>query len=441
MSIVVIGSGINERVAAHVLRNKGLKLTSIAEHHNSVHGVGWAPSLGLDIATRHADPWIAAPLEGGGTLELSRDMARSVEAIRRLSVRDAAKWPEFCERMARVARLLERIYTSPAPREVDPRFALRIRLAGRRAMQDFLRLLPMSVADLLDDWFESDALKGVLAAGAVMHLCQGPRSGGTAFGLLHHHVGNPPGVFRPPWYELPPAGEEREARLAHIGAKDGRVNAVVLEGGEEIAAQVVVSGLDPKRTLLELVDPAWLDPEFARAVRNIRARGAVARVTLALDRPLDSPPLVVAPSLDYLERAYDDAKYGRVSANPYLEVRFDKDRAQVHVQYVPYGTADAAGIGEMVVRLLAAHLQGASIVAREVLLPRDLERLEGWPQGQAYHAELALDQLLWMRPIGGWARYRTPIKGLYLCGPATHPGAGIAGASGYLCAREVLRRR
>jgi phytoene dehydrogenase-like protein len=299
----------------------------------------------------------------------------------------------------------------------------------------------MSVADLLDDWFECDALKGALAAAGVLHLCQGPRSGGTAFGLLHHHAGNPPGVFRPALYQSPEARETRKARVARILVREGSTHGVVLENGEEIAAEIVLSGADPKRTLLELVEPQWLDPEFARAVRNIRSRGVVARVSLKLDRALASPPLVVAPSLDYLERAYDDVKYGRVSAQPFLEARFDNDLVQVHAQYVPYGAGDAAAVGDLVVKALSPHLQGAAVVSREVLLPRDLESIEGWPQGQAYHAELALDQLLWMRPIGGWARYRTPIDGLYLCGPATHPGAGVAGVSGYLCAREILRTR
>jgi phytoene dehydrogenase-like protein len=312
----------------------------------------------------------------------------------------------------------------------------------------------MSVADFLDDWFETAALKGLLGAAGVRHLQQGPRSGGTAFRLLHDHVGSPPGVFRPPRTNVArvlaglPGVERRDARVVRISVRDGRVAGVVLAGGEEIAASLVVSGADPRRALLELVDPAWLDPELVRAVRNIRSRGVVARVTLTLERTPDFATLVLAPSLDHLERAYDDAKYGRVSAQPYLEARSaeafadGRHRVHVHVQYAPYRLADGewddarrAKLGDAVVEMLAPHLP--AVVERTVLSPRDLEEAHGWPEGQAHHAELALDQLLWMRPIPALARYATPITGLYLCGPAMHPG--IPGAAGANAARVILR--
>ncbi len=303
-------------------------------------------------------------------------------------------------------------------------------------MTDLLRLLPMSVADFLDDWFESDALKGVLGAGGVLHLHQGPRSGGTAFALLHRHVGSPPGVFRPArsnvvqvLRDLPGIEIRRGTPVERIVVRDGRATGVVLAGGEEIAAALVVSGADPRRTLLDLVEPGWLDPESIRAVRSIRARGVVAQVTLTLDRAPPPGTLVVAPSLDYLERAYDDAKYRRVSANPYLEARADgQSRVIVHMQYAPYALADGewddarrAALGRRAEELLSPHL-GAAVVERTVRSPHDLETTHGWPEGQEHHAELALDQLLWMRPTPALARYRTPIDGLYLCGPGMHPG-------------------
>jgi phytoene dehydrogenase-like protein len=331
---------------------------------------------------------------------------------------------------------------------------LRARRMGRQGLEDLLRLLPMSVADFVDDWFESDVLKAALGAAGIMHLQQGPRSGGTAFGLLHHHVGSPPGVFRPPRSNVArvlaelPGIERRDASVVGINVRDGRAVGVVLANGEEIAASVVVSGADPRRTLLELVDPAWLDPELARAVRNIRSRGVVARVTLTLGRSPEFATLVLAPSLDCLERAYDDAKYGRVSAQPYLEARSaealadGRHRVHVHVQYAPYRLADGqwddarrAKLGDAVVEMLAPHLP--PVVERTVLSPRDLEETHGWPEGQPHHAERALDQLLWMRPIPALARYATPIAGLYLCGPAMHPG--IAGAAGANAARVILR--
>jgi phytoene dehydrogenase-like protein len=422
--------------------------------------------LALDrhgLRVDHPDPWVSARLPDGDRLELWHDVARSAEAIRRVSANDAAKWPAFCERMTRLARLLETVYAAPPPDPMSRELGELARLAGlgvrarrmgRQGLEDLLRLLPISAADFLDDWFESAALKGLLGAAGVRHLQQGPRSGGTAFRLLHDHVGSPPGVFRPPRTNVArvlaglPGVERRDARVVRISVRDGRVAGVVLAGGEEIAASLVVSGADPRRTLLELVDPAWLDPELVRAVRNIRSRGVVARVTLTLERTPDFATLVLAPSLDHLERAYDDAKYGRVSAQPYLEARSaealadGRHRVHLHVQYAPYRLADGewddarrAKLGDAVVEMLAPHLP--AVVERTVLSPRDLEEAHGWPEGQAHHAELALDQLLWMRPIPALARYATPITGLYLCGPAMHPG--IPGAAGANAVRVILR--
>jgi phytoene dehydrogenase-like protein len=473
-SALVIGAGVDELVAAHLLARAGHRVVVLDDGARREDAEsGWIPprivrDLALDrhgLRIGHPDPWIVAPLPDGGRLGLWQDVARSVEAIRRVSPRDAAKWPAFCERMARLARLLEAVYAAPPPDPMTSELgelarlgalALRARRLGREGIEDLLRLLPMSVADFLDDWFESDALKGALGAAGVMHLQQGSRSGGTAFRLLHHHVGSPPGVFRPPGSnagrvlaELPGVERRRDARVARIAVRQGRAVGVVLASGEEIAASVVVSGADPQRTLLGLVDPGWLDPELARAIRNVRRRGAVARVVLALERAPEFSTLAAAPSLDYLERAYDDAKYGRVSTRPYLEARVietsdHRHRVEVHVQYAPYALAESgwnearrAALGDLVVGMLTPHLP--PVLGRTVLSPRELEETHGWPEGQAHHAELALDQVLWMRPVPALARYATPIEGLYLCGPAMHPGGGIAGAAGANAARIILR--
>ncbi len=465
---VVIGAGADELVAAHYLARAGHRVRVLAPPGDDAQPAGgWVPphvvrDLGLagrGLAIVRPDPWACAPLADGSRLELWQDVTRSAESIRRVSPADATKWPAFCERMARLARLLETVYAAPPPAPLSgaPRdlvqlagLALRARRLGRQGIEDLLRTAPMPVADLLDDWFESDALKGVLGVAGVMHLCQGPRSAGTAFGLLHHHVGNAPGVFRPPRSNLVqvlaglPGVEIRTgAAAARIMVRDARATGVALANGEEIAAAIVVSGADPKRTLLELVDPRWLDPALVRAVRAIRSRGVVAGVTLTLDREPGFTTLVLAPSLDGLERAYDDAKHGRVSRTPYLEAVCDGRRVNVHVQYAPWSLAAGewdegrrTALGDQVVAMLAPHL-GAGVTECRVHSPRE----SALPEGQAYHAELGLDQVLWMRPVPALARYRTPIEGLYLCGPATHPGAGTAGASGANAAREILSRR
>jgi phytoene dehydrogenase-like protein len=312
-------------------------------------------------------------------------------------------------------------------------------------LEDLLRILPMPVAELLDDWFESDALKGALGAAGVLHVLQGPRSGGTAFRLLHHHVGCPPGVFRPGrsnFLELLrklPRVELQQTEVARISVRGGAVTGVALQDGRSVEASLVVSTADPRRSLLDFVEPGWLDPEIARALRNVRRRGVAARLRLQLDRSPGFAALALAPSLDYLERAYDDAKHGRVSRQPYLEARCDEQhRMEALVQYAPYGV-DCSSLKDQVVALLSEHWGDAQPQHVELLSPRELEEHEGWPQGQPHHAELSLDQALWMRPLPELARYRTPVHGLWLCGQGMHPGAGIAGAAGFHCAHEILR--
>jgi len=472
---VTIGAGVNELAAAQVLARAGwrvLVLDRHAAHEEGEADIGWvAPCIEREFELqRHGlkihrpDPWAEVPLPQGGRLELWNDVARTAEGIRRHSPKDAVKWPAFCERMARLARALDTLYVASPP---DPMgrgmgaladlatTGLHLRRLGRQGIEDLLRLLPMPAADLLDDWFECDALKGALGAAGIMHLHQGPRSGGTALNLLQHCVGSPPGVFRAPLSNigsvlsaLPGIEIRRGAAVTRIIVRAGRATGVALASGEEIAATLVLSGADPRRTLLGLLEPGWLEPEFVRAVRNIRSRGVVARVKLLLDRAPGFSALVVAPSLDYLERAYDDAKYGRVSKEPYVEARVEDRTVHVHLQYAPYalagGTWDEArrgALGELAIRHLSEHLAGLrdALIGRNVLSPRDLEDKLGWPEGQMHHAELALDQWLWMRPTPELARYRTLISGLYLCGPAMHPGGWVPGACGYRAARQALK--
>lgn len=448
---IVIGGGIDALVAAQVLARSGREVMMI-EGRSLMLEVGWVPPWVLRelrieaFALEWPDPWLSVPLDGGGRLDLWRDMARSVEAIARLSPRDAERWPQFCERIAKLARFLEALYAAPPPDPFSAGLAVRARRLGRRGLTDLLRILPMPVAELLDDWFESDALKGALGAAGVLHVLQGPRSAGTAFRFLHHHLGSPAGVFRPPRSNILerlrklPRVELQGTEVRRIAIQAGKATGVVLQDGRELEASVVVSSADPRRTLLELVEPGWLDPELARAVRHVRRRGVAARIRLDLDRSPGFSTMALAPSLDYLERAYDDAKHGRISRQPYVEATCDeRHRLEVVVQYAPYGV-DCAGLGDSVLALLADHWGDAQPKQGEFLAPSELEEIEGWPEGQPHHAELSLDQALWMRPLPELARYRTPIEGLWLCGPSMHPGAGVAGAAGLNCAREILAR-
>jgi phytoene dehydrogenase-like protein len=448
---IVIGGGADALVAAQVLARSGREVMVI-ESAACAPDDGWVPpkvlrELRIDgVNFDWPDPWLVVPLPDGGRLELWRDVARSAESIRRLSARDAERWPAFCAQMARLARFLEALYAAAPPDPLSAGFALRARRLGKQRLADLLRILPMPVADLLDDWFEADALKGALGAAGILHLLQGPRSGGTAFRLLHHHVGCPPGVFRPPRSNILellrrlPRVELQGTEVMHITVRNGAVAGVVLKDGRELGASVVVSSADPRRSLLELVEPGWLDPELARALRHVRRRGVAARLRLQLDRSPGFSALALAPSLDYLERAYDDAKYGRLSKEPYVEGRCDaRHRMEAIVQYTPYAV-DSQDLAEKVIALLAEHWGDAQAQHVELSTPRQLDQFEGWPEGQPHHAELALDQALWMRPLPELAHYRTPIEGLWLCGPGMHPGAGIAGAAGLNCAHAILGR-
>ena len=443
LDAIVIGAGANGLVAAHYLARAGKRVVVVEQHQvpDLSADIGWVPprvirDLGLNaLRLEQPDPWLTVPLDGGGTLELSRDMARSVEAIRRVSPADAEKWPDFCRRMRALAGVLERLYLAPPPdiESNDVRELVRIaalglyvRRLGRQTVIDLARVLPMSIAELLDDWFEHDALKGALGALSIWHLKQGPRAGGTAFNFLHHHVGSPAGVFRPVQSNVTQTLNEmkrvevRRGSRATVLAENGRATGVVLENGETIRAPLVVSSAPPRATLQPLAIELY--PDFARAVGNIKARGVVARGTLTLGQPPAYSNLCIAPSLDYLERAYDDAKYGRASAAPYIEVqRTDGNRLELHVQYVPPGTQD--GLAQRVAQILKVRPDQVQLQTAEESL---------------YHGELTLDQILFMRPVPGWSRYRTPIEGLYLCGSGTHPGGGIPGAAGRNAAREIL---
>lgn len=520
--VIVIGSGLNELVAAGLLAKAGRSVLVLEARSalggalvteelipgyrvdSCAHDAGWlSPKLvqALELE-RHgltlleSDATSFTPAADGAPLVLWRDQAQTVESIRRRSPADAARWPDFAARMARLAGFLEHAYSAPPPRPVSTRPAdllallgtgLKLRGLGRKGMIELLRVLPMPVVDLLDEWFADDALKGTLAASGITHLFQGPRSAGTAFLMLHHQVGRPAGCFRARTTARGGVGGVIDALVAaarrwgaeirsgaevsRIVVRDGRASGVALRGGEEIATRAVASGADPRRTFLDLVDPSESDPEFLRAVQQVRSRGVWAKVNLALDGLPDFPTLPgdgphlrgvisISPSLDYLERAYDAAKHGGVSTRPYLEAVIPsladpglapagKHVMSVSVQYAPYKLKDGQwtdarreALGDGVVNLLAEHAPDLKrlIRHRQVLTPADLEARYGLPEGQLYQGELTLDQALFMRPVPGWAHSATPVEGLYLCGAGSHPGGGIAGGAGVLAAKAILKK-
>ncbi len=517
---VVIGAGQNGLTAAACLAKAGQRVLVLerrgalggsnhtAEFHpgfrvdRALHQAGWldpvlAAELGIGVpadAPTGPNPAVFSPLGDGG-FTLPRAPRAAAEALRRCSPADAGRWEAFCALAHKLAGFLQHLYGVTPPRLTSTRAAdlvtllglgRRVRGMGREDMIELLRVLPMSVAELLDDWFETEVLKGLLGAGGITGIAQGPRSAGTAFVMLHHMVGNPAGVFRGGGIRPGGAGgltarlaaaaaalgvETRTgAEVVRIVVAGGRAAGVVLASGEEIAAARTVSTADPRRTMLSLVDPVELAPEYTRAIGHIRHRGVAAKVNLALgelprfagagtDDRLLRGVISISPSLDYLERAHDDAKYGHVSRAPYLEAVIPslaepalapagKHVMSVWMQYAPYRLAgaewDAARrdtLGDAVIDCLAQYAPNlrSAVMHREVLTPADLEAEYGATEGSLYHGEMGLDQVLFMRPVPGWGHHRTPIEELYLAGSGTHPGGGIAGGAGRLAAREVLR--
>jgi phytoene dehydrogenase-like protein len=341
----------------------------------------------------------------------------------------------------------------------------------------------MPLADMLDECFESEQLKGVLAALGVADNCQGPASGGTALNFLHRHVGAAPGVFGDRLRLQTGGGAliaaladraraagvtiETSAEVRRLLVIDDRVTGAQLASGEEIHCRNVVSSLDPYRSLLELLDPAHLDPEFIATVRNIRYRGVTSIVLLALDGLPAIPgmataptgAMLFAPSVRHVERAFDACKYGRCSEEPVIELRFPsvtqsnlapmgRHVAMLRVQCTPYRLRDSDwatardGMADRAIALVDLHVPGFAtrIKHQAVLTPADLEARFGLREGAVSRGELALDQMLFMRPVAGASRYAMPVPGLYLCGAGTHPGHGMTGLSGLHAARAVPPR-
>jgi phytoene dehydrogenase-like protein len=522
--IVIIGAGQNALVAAFYLARAGRKPLVLErratvggaavteEFHPGFRCSvldGVAGPLPAAVAKemqleRHGVQWLEpqyrvfAPSPDGRALLLHANAAESAKRIEAFSKSDAARYVELGKVLDAAGKLVRDLLLMTPPEIDRPTPAdlwhllgagRAFRKLGKKNMQRLLRWGPMAVADFVAEFFETELLRAVMAAPGISGAAAGPWSAGTtAIFLLRVAAGGHPDGR--PIFARSGAGAISDAMMAaakqagaefrtnaevkRILVRDGVVTGVALAGGEEIAAKAVVSSADPKRTFLKLVEPVHLAPSFVVKMQHYRSSGTVARVQLALEglpeftalkNSRDTSSALTArihigPDIDYLERAFDDSKYGDFSRAPFLSATIPtlldpslapagKHVMSVHVQFAPYQlksgdwASQRDALGDAVVRTLAEYAPGLPnrIVARRVITPADFEETYGLAGGHIHHGELALDQLFTMRPLLGCARYRTPIRGLFLCGAGTHPGAGFTGASGFNAAREIAKSR
>jgi len=449
------------------------------------------PAHGLQILPLEST---VTPMDNGDYLAGWADPDETRRELCRHSPRDADAAAVFGRLMHHMAMAVKPILgmLPPDPTSLSPgdlagllKLGGHFRSLGAERFHALHKLMTMSSADYLDEWFEFGPLKATKSASGIIGTFLGPRSPGTAYVLLHHYMGELDGAFRAWGFQKGGTGAISEsiasaaraqgvtirtnAAVERVLVRNGQATGVVLEGGEEIPARTVVSGLDPRLTFTRLVEPKELPESLVDAVRRFKFRGSSGKVNLALSGlpnftclPGEGPHLrgaiSISPSIEYLERAYDDAKYGEFSRHPYMDVVIPsmidpgmappgKHVMSIFVQYAPHnlngGWNDEKreAFGDAVVDTLARYAPNIKslILHRQVLTPDDIERITGLTEGNIFQGELALQQLFFLRPAPQWAKYRTPIRGYWQCGAGTHPGGGIMGASGRLAANEILR--
>jgi phytoene dehydrogenase-like protein len=436
------------------------------------------------------------PFPDGESLTRCGDPEATRREIARFSPHDAEMAPRFSMAMTKMASFIKHIIDAPAPDPASLRIGEIVSLLklGRRFKKLdtddrylFTKLMTMSAVEFLDLWFESDRLKGPVSVSGIIGTCLGVRSPGTAYVLLHHYMGEIDGAFRS-WglskggtggVSLACARAARffgaeiltEAAVEQILIKDGSAVGVVVKGGHEIKSKTIISAADTHQTFFKMVGQQHLDHDFVRQLRRFKFRGSSAKVNLAVDRlpefsckPGDGPHLkgdiTIAPGVAYLEKAYDDAKYGDFSKKPFLDIVIpsltdptvappDKHVISIFVQYAPYHLKEGAAqwpakretLGDTVIDTLAEYCPNLkdSILHRQVVTPWDLEQDVGLTEGNIFQGELSLEQLGPFRPLAGWSRYRSPINNLWMCGSCVHPGGGIMGAPGELAAKTFLQ--
>ena len=521
--IVIIGGGHNGLVTAFYLAKAGFK-PLVLERRTQVGGAAvtdeFHPGFRCSTLAHTAGPvrpdivrdmqlekhglrfitpvtCITALSPDGRALSLYLDANKSAQAISAFSEKDAAKYPEFEKSLGKISKVIAEVLVTTPPDIDHPssgdlwsmlKTGRALRNLGKRDMYRVLRWGPMAVADLVAEYFETELLRAVIAARGIFGTFLGPWSAGSSLQLLIRAAGDshPAGsanyaaggmgsLTQAMASAAKAAGVEIRtgAEVIEIRVKDGAATGVLLGTGEEISAKAVISNADPKRTLLKLTDPTHLSPDFVQKLQHYRGNGTVAKVNLALSalptftalKNADGSALKgrihIGHEIDYLERAFDESKYGNFSRQPYLEATIPsltdptlapdgKHVMSIYMQYAPYklkggwdqnGEAQRKALGQTVVQTLAQYAPNLPemILTHQIITPQDLEDIYGLTGGQIFHGDLALDQFFTMRPLLDWARYKTPITNLYLCGSGTHPGAGLTGGSGANAAREILR--
>jgi phytoene dehydrogenase-like protein len=435
------------------------------------------------------------PMADGNYLWRMNDHGRTVREIRRHSRVDAEAYEEFSKMMTPMCRFVKPILSMipPDPTTLKPKDLMQLNFLMQRfrglssdERYTLIQLMTMSAADFLDQWFETDVLKATMSASGIIGTFLGIRSPGTAYVLLHHYMGEIDGAFRSWGFSrggtgaisnaigaaAREAGVEIRTRAAveKIIVKNGRAAGVALTSGEEFSASVVSSSVDPHLTFEKFMDARDLPDEFLEEVKRYKFRGSSGKVNLALSglpefkcMPGDGAhlrgALSISPSVEYMERAYDEAKYGNYSRRPYIDMVIPsltdpsvappgKHVMSCFVQYAPYKLANGSwddakreAFGDNVVETISEYIPNLKslIIGRQVLTPLDLEREFGLTQGNIFQGELSLEQLFFLRPVPGWAYYKTPVDGLYMCGSATHPGGGIMAAPGRIASQVILK--
>lgn len=522
--VVIIGGGHNGLVTAFYLAKAGYK-PLVLERAAQVGGAAVSDEFhpGFRCSTlahtagpirpeivremqleKHGLKWITPEVcmtalsPDGRALSLYQDVQKSAQEIAAFSQKDAVKYPEFQQSLGKISKVIgEALATTPPNIDNPSRGDLwsmlqtgrAIRKLGKKDMFRLLRWGPMAVADLASEYFETELLRAVIAARGIFGTFLGPWSAGSALVLLIRAAADPHpadsaffaaggmgAITQAMASAAQGAGAEIRtgAEVIEIVVRDGAATGVVLASGEEIHAKAVISNADPKRTLLKLTDPTHLSPDFVQRLQHYRGNGTVAKVNLALSglprfTALENGKtealkgrIHIGNEIDYLERAFDESKYGNFSRQPYLEITIPsltdptlalegKHVMSIYMQYAPYQLKgdwpqcsweeQRNALGQTVVQTLAQYAPNLPelILTHQIITPRDLEEKYGLTGGQIFHGDLALDQFFTMRPLLDWARYRTPIQNLYLCGSGTHPGAGLTGGSGANAAREILK--